>query len=397
MTESWGWMEGVRLAAGPELRQFLGQDEHRLYFSTDQKGPAGQPTIIATVAGQTSDADEQLRRWTTATGVHHPHLVQLFETGWTEADGVPIVYSRFESADEDLASICDERCLTTDEAREVLAALIGTLSYLHQRQLVHGAVEPRNIVAIGPSIKLAVHDLQPFTEAAGQMDIRAAGLTLYQLLTQHRDPSLAELDQIPEPFRAIIRGTVKEEWPLAKVAATLDQHGKGVPLSEVPQAVVAGPIRRPLPNWVYGFGIAGSVLLLVAVILLARKPARLVQQTNPPVNAPPAVTAGAAPVVKPSPFEKPKLPSRAVVQTADQPVWRLIAYTYNRKEDAEARAKKIQEKNPQFRAEVFAPQGATPPYLITLGGKMTRPQAIQLQRQARSKGLPRDMWIRNYR
>ena len=73
----------------------------------------------------------------------------------------------------------------------------------------------------------------------------------------------------------------------------------------------------------------------------------------------------------------------------------MVAYTYNRREQAESKAKSLNEKK-AWKAEVFAPKGDRAPYYVSLGGRMTLSQAEQVQKEARSKGLPRDTFVRNF-
>jgi eukaryotic-like serine/threonine-protein kinase len=47
-------------------------------------------------------------------------------------------------------------------------------------------------------------------------------------------------------------------------------------------------------------------------------------------------------------------------------------------------------------ASVFSPKGQRGYYLVALGGRMTHDDAVRLQRSARGKGLPRDLYVQNY-
>jgi eukaryotic-like serine/threonine-protein kinase len=49
-----------------------------------------------------------------------------------------------------------------------------------------------------------------------------------------------------------------------------------------------------------------------------------------------------------------------------------------------------------LRPEVFTPNGRAP-YLVTVGGVMSRDEAFAMARKARSEGLPRDSYAQNYR
>jgi hypothetical protein len=75
----------------------------------------------------------------------------------------------------------------------------------------------------------------------------------------------------------------------------------------------------------------------------------------------------------------------------------VIAYSYSRFADAQHKAKTISRKWPGSNAAVYSPNGSgRPPFLVALGGVMTRDQAVRVLKIARGKGLPRDTYIRNY-
>ena len=76
--------------------------------------------------------------------------------------------------------------------------------------------------------------------------------------------------------------------------------------------------------------------------------------------------------------------------------WYVIAYTFNRADQAAIRVAAIAKKDPSLQPKIIAPGGHSP-YLIALGGPMTRPQAEALQKRARDFGLPRDTFVRNYK
>jgi eukaryotic-like serine/threonine-protein kinase len=76
--------------------------------------------------------------------------------------------------------------------------------------------------------------------------------------------------------------------------------------------------------------------------------------------------------------------------------WRVVAFTYNRESQAQQKAAAIAQKHSDLRPEVFTPNGRAP-YLVTVGGLMSRDEAFALARKARSEGLPRDSYAQNYR
>lgn len=152
--------------------------------------------------------------------------------------------------------------------------------------------------------------------------------------------------------------------------------------------------------WIYG----GAVIALIILgILFARDhgtnktPAQAAQApTQPtwpthevgPVNntASAPAHAAAAPAVR-----------QGTPASAGNANWRVIAYTFNREADAVRRVNAIKDKHPDLQPEVFSPSGHGAPYLVALGGPVSKEQAERLRQRARGAGMPRDTFIRNYR
>jgi eukaryotic-like serine/threonine-protein kinase len=78
-------------------------------------------------------------------------------------------------------------------------------------------------------------------------------------------------------------------------------------------------------------------------------------------------------------------------------VWRVVVYTYNRRDQAEHKAQTLAAKHADLNPEVFAPRGDRAPYLVTVGGPMDREDAFRMRARARRLGLARDTFARNYR
>jgi eukaryotic-like serine/threonine-protein kinase len=75
--------------------------------------------------------------------------------------------------------------------------------------------------------------------------------------------------------------------------------------------------------------------------------------------------------------------------------WRVIAFTYNRKTDAEKKVSSLKSSHPDLQPVVFTAHGHAP-YLVSIGGVMDRDAAYTLARRSRSLGLPRDTYAQNY-
>ncbi len=75
----------------------------------------------------------------------------------------------------------------------------------------------------------------------------------------------------------------------------------------------------------------------------------------------------------------------------------MIVFTFAHEADAENKAKFINQKHPNLDAKVFSPDGHGSPYLVTVGGNLTREEAARLRQRAVGVGLPRDSYIQNYK
>jgi hypothetical protein len=109
-----------------------------------------------------------------------------------------------------------------------------------------------------------------------------------------------------------------------------------------------------------------------------------------------AAAASAAPASGPTvaPSEVPASRNQTSGDTLHQ--WRVIAYTYNHEAQAKEKVGQIAGKHPELRPEVFTPTGRAP-YLVALGGPMSRDEAFAFAGKAKRAGLPRDLYAQNYR
>ena len=54
------------------------------------------------------------------------------------------------------------------------------------------------------------------------------------------------------------------------------------------------------------------------------------------------------------------------------------------------------ERHPEFDARVFSPKEKKGYFLVALGGRMSREDALRLQKKARTEGVARDVYVQNY-
>ena len=168
------------------------------------------------------------------------------------------------------------------------------------------------------------------------------------------------------------------------------------------QAAENAPTPSPLKlSWIIG-GVAALVVLFLAWYLLGSKSAPTSDRPASTVAAPatqPSAKAApvgpAAPAVAPAQATAPAEQTHAAVASAAHGAgWYVIAYTYNREDQARAKAARVSRRG-GLHAEVFSPSGRAP-YLVSLGGPMTEREAKETLRRARYAGSPRDTFIRRY-
>lgn len=391
MTYTWDQLAGLSLPQGYFLEKCLAEDEGgALYLTTVGTGEpaaeedAAQPAVVKLVAGHMAAAG-QLTAWERLAALSHPNVLALLDCGRAGPlgpDAGHFLYAVFEYPDDHLESALEGDALSEADAGDVLKAVEAGLKFFHAHGLAHTSVDPRHIVAVGDRIKLSgdtVRLLGP--DATESADWKALGALRARLLGgEESEVADAEPERMPEPIIASTLAPTVGPSRVAPVAAELPFEA---PAPEVREEwpMDPPPSRRGLPLW--GYVAVAGMLALVLIFAFGRKPGAV------PVPPP----APYVPVKAEVPVEKPK-PS---INPTDPANWRVVAYTYRRRKDAESKVTQINAKYPGFVPEVFSPKGGgQPPYLVALGGRMTRTQARQLRSQALSKGMPSGTYVQNF-
>lgn len=447
--------EGVAVGGVYTLERNIRHDRTGAFFAALTRD--GERLLIKLVPDEGPEAEEQFATWQRSRQLRHPHLLYLRDVGCDELAGNSYIYGVFEYPDDVLAPALEQGPLSELETRGVLEAVLSGLRYLHGQGMVHGAVDPDHIVAVGEKVKLATDALRESDDLEGHPeDVRQLGELVHKL----RAP-----EPLSEPLAIIARhataADARQRWTLAEIARVIENHPPVTPAAPVtpmpapvPLAVTPPPMAIPepvssvvtpvvpvmpapvsvvtsvepampepvssvvpvepampqrapvppgrgvadarspkaFPKWI----IAGLAILMFSILVLnlRRKP-DAESDIAPVTLAPQTATAPAAPA--PQAANRLAAPPAVITSPSARGIWRVIAFTFRSRDMAAKKAKLINEKWPDLRAEVFAPQkGQRGYYLVALGNGMSWEEATRMQRKARGRGLPRDTYVQNY-
>ncbi len=364
-------------------------------FETSRAADGGR-ALVKVVPESAVDADAQLEIWQRARSLRHTNLCQLLECGRAELAGQHILYAVFEYADDTLAAAIGRAPLTEAEAHEVLAAVADALRYLETQGLAHEALDPAHVLAVGDRITLSTDSLRespagvPYAGALREFWRRISPCTPERSAEILAEFLGAEPQAGPPPnpnVEVAERPVVAEAAPA--VPPTLD---------------AAPPSSKRFPRWII-VGAAAIVLLILGLNFRGSSDAtpQPAATPAPPVAAPPvpqSPPAGTVSEPASTPVSEPA--SKAVAEPssiparAGQSMWRVIAYTYHSRNEALKKANQINRRHPDLLAEVFAPSQQKSRYLVSLGGRMSRRDALRIREKALAEGLPEDMYLQNY-
>jgi hypothetical protein len=448
----WTEYEGRKIAETYTLGKLLRSEGRNGFFSTADT--AGQAAVIRLTEAH-FDEDELLKRWQQVADMHQSNLIGIERFGQTDFDGIAITYALMEANDANLGDVLQERPLTVTETTQVARSVHSALAALHARGLVHEHIEPVNVLAVGETVKLrsdcvreCIADIEFNTPegcaALRRRDVHDFGLLLLQCLTLEKryNPGL----NLPDIFRRLIPHMLDGTWSLDQVGQLLTppapapnsvtasasaarsakpqfetngaskvakpkQPEQGTLPLEASSASASGidpalRYRREVPEesshfnlrpWLIG-GVAALIVCIFVIGHFVSAKSSTPTQTTTSAQTTPAPAAIATPRQAPVSAARAARPAAkaAPITAAHAPGWYVIAWTYNHQSQAQAKAESINARFHGFHAEVFSPRGNAP-YLISLGGPMSEPQAKELQQRARRSGLPRDTYIRNYR
>ncbi len=420
----WNEYEGRIIADQFPLKKLLEPEGRSAFFSTTTS--SGTPAVIRLIEAH-YDEPEILSRWSTVSKIDQPNLIKLGKFGQTTLDETALLYTVVEPADASLAEILKERPLSTKETMQVATSLVPALEALHANNLVHEHLDPANVFAVGEVIKLrsdCIREAPEGSEAneSRARDVRDLATVLLQALTQQR--KLAVGTTLPAPFHEIVTNGISGAWGLPQISAALApspvprQQPPFTPTATATKSTTytaptmpeptrpAVPLAMPVedaPRRIVPWTTIAAALILAIFIgwhFLHKTPAPIPTLATMPEHAPPSVAAA----LKPSPAtggsSTPAANARNTstenARTQDaRTQWRVVAYTYNHEDQAKAKVSVIASQHAFLNPEVFSPKGHAP-YLVTVGGPMSRNEALAFRKRAHAAGLPRDTYAQNF-
>jgi len=441
--ELWTEYEGRTIDGAFPLTKLIRPEGRSAFFSTSNG--VGGPTVIRLIESHFDD-EEILVRWRGIQALNHPNLVKLIQFGRVTLDETSLVYAVMEPVDANMAEIVAERRLTMQETKQIATSLASALESLHSNGFVHEHIEAANVLAVGESIKLRSDCIRETPEgqegsALKSKDARDFAVVLLQALTQKKTLEEAKRDLPPDPpLGPVIRKGMSGEWGIPQMAAALRPdteilvEAQPVAVSEPRvEKAVETPVALPKypTNRVHvetkddsrgiegrrlAIGVGAMLLLLLVAFFVhgrwsksstavqanATVPAEVTGNDTAPAPAPETPAADAAPAAAtPAPAVATPEPSTTPVRTVAEAAngtgqWRVVAFTYNREAQAQQKVESIAAKHSDLKPEVFTPNGHAP-FLVVVGGTMSRDEAFAMVRKGRGEGLPHDSYAQNYR
>ena len=322
------------------LRKLLGVSENSAVFLTDlpneRPSEPAPEAAIKLIPEEPETAGRHLERWKTAAALTHPGLLRILHFGRSAVDGSPCLFVVMELASENLGELLAQRALSPEEVSAMMAPVLATLDFLHEKGLVHGGIKPCNILAKRDVIKLSADRVVRAGESSASWplaapyaaperalspasDVWSVGISLYEALTQYLPSQDSNghyvLPQLPNPFAEVIRGALEPDisarMTLDAIRAALDPSYLPKPkpvAAPTPEALVdaiAAPLALPPETAVARPPLAAAAQASAGGVMSRVSPAAL-----------PAVDPLSVPLSPVSPgLERPKAPSHIPVSS----------------------------------------------------------------------------------
>jgi eukaryotic-like serine/threonine-protein kinase len=429
----WTEYEGRTIDGVFPLTKLLRSEGRSAFFFTSNG--TGVPRIIRLIEPH-FDEDEILARWRGVAALDHPNILKLEKYGRVTLDDASLVYAVMEPVDASLEEVVTRQRLSLPEARQLAVSLVAVIESLHTHGFVHEHIEPANVFAVGEVVKLRSDCIRETPEGEEgrelkRRDLHDLAVVLLQALTQEQTLEAAARNlPLPTPFDQIVRKGMSAEWGVTEITAALQDPSQIIqpreerpaaprttsslgaaakPPESKPAEVPPSPdrIRVPVEGGMRsaGQGTGRTVVIGLMVILVlwlgwhflhnrSANQSNIPQKTSMPapvVDSGRAVSAAANAPVKT--VNVPPVHNDHPAPIRDQ--WRVVVYTYNHEIQAQQKSATVAQRHPELRPEVFTPNGQAP-YLVTVGGPMSRDEAFALAEKVRKEGLPHDAYAQNY-
>jgi Protein kinase domain len=340
-----GWLNAVINGAYP-LRRLLDCSEHSAVFLTECKGRADPNAAVKMIPIERVTL-AQLSHWKSATGLSHPHLIQLFDAGLCQLGGHQFLFVVMEYAEQTLSQVLRQRALTAEEVRELLSPTLNALTFLHNKGLVHGHLKPANVLVVNDQLKLSSDGIRPagaprvgiaepslydppeanHASFASAGDVWGLGMTLVEALTQHlprfdeQSVSASLPPAVPPALVDTVQRCLSSNPASRPSASDLEAELGGAPkapLAPVPEPVIreASQYVAPTPESPRRRGLMPGIAAVVSVILLAAVWAGWqLFRTHPNsiASQPPAVVAAIVPQKPAVPLPVPATTKSSVI------------------------------------------------------------------------------------
>jgi eukaryotic-like serine/threonine-protein kinase len=276
------YSSGQRPLEGYTIKRGIGRGGFgEVYYAVSDGGKEVALKVVC------SNLEIELRGMSQCLNLKHPHLVSLFDLR-TDDRGEHWVVMEY-IAGESLSTVLDRhpKGVAPELARQWFLDLAGAIGYLHDHGIVHRDLKPGNIFLENGVIKVGDYGLCKFiggsqrtgqTQSVGtvhymapeissgnynrQIDIYAAGIILYELLTGHVpfDGESAgeilmkhlttppDLSQVPSAFvpildKALSKNTAHRYRTMKEMAKDVEAVGRATP--EPPPLPALPPVAFP--------------------------------------------------------------------------------------------------------------------------------------------------------
>jgi len=222
---------GRALAGRYEIVRELGRGGMAIVFLANDLKHQRQIAlkVLRAELGETLAADRFLREIRLAAGLHHPHILALYDSG--EADGQLFFVTPFVEGQTVRERLDRERRLPIDDALSIADDVLSALAYSHSRGIVHRDIKPDNILLVGREAIVADFGIAKAIEEAGDLGVTQSGFVLGTSAYMAPEQASGELDARSDIYSL---GCTLYEMLVGKppfvgrtAFATLAQHAQG--------------------------------------------------------------------------------------------------------------------------------------------------------------------------